>query len=65
MSAPIIVLFAGAEVPAIPLKKLPNGNWLMSSCVKHPRFDVGHQFETTQAELRGQIPEIDDALDTN
>lgn len=63
MSNPITVAFGGADVPAIPVKKLPSGNWLMISCVKHPRFDVGHQFEVTQAELKGQLPEVDDAVD--
>lgn len=63
MSNPITVSFAGVPVSAIPVKKLPSGNWIMISCVKHPRFEAGHQFEVTKAELKGQIPEIDDAVE--
>lgn len=63
MSDPIKVTFAGVEVTGIPVKKLPSGNWIMLSCSRHPRFDVGHQFEVTQAELQGQIPEVGDAVE--
>lgn len=60
---PIRVRFAGEIISATPLKKLPNGNWHMASCVKHPRFDVGHLIEITPAEFIDQIPEGSDAVD--
>jgi hypothetical protein len=63
MTDPLRVRFSGAVISATPLKKLPNGNWLMSSCVKHPRFDVGHLIEITTAEFVDPIPEVKDAVD--
>lgn len=62
---PINVKFAGEVISAVPLKKLPNGNWLMSSCVKqrHLRFDVGHLIEITPQELVDPIPEVIHAVD--
>lgn len=66
MTDPLRVKFAGEIISAMPVQKLPNGNWLMSSCVKqrHLRFDVGHLIEITPAELIDPIPEITHAMDT-
>lgn len=63
MADPIRVRFAGQIISATPLQKLPNGNWQMASCVKQPRFDVGHLIEITPAEFVDKAPEGIDALD--
>jgi hypothetical protein len=65
VTGPVRVTFCGDVISAIPLKKLPNGNWLMSSCVKHrfERFDVGHLIEISPQELIDQPPEVTNAVE--
>lgn len=65
MTDPIRVSCCGEIVSATPLKKLPNGNWLMTACSKHrfERFDIGHLIEVTPKELIDPLPEMKDAIE--
>jgi len=62
MTEPVRVRFAGAQISATPIQKLPDGSWIMRSCVKHPRFDVGHVIQIMPGEFIDPIPEEQNAV---
>lgn len=63
MTNPLRVKFAGTVISATPVRKLEDGSWLMASCVKHPRFDIGHTISIPEADFVDPVPEVSDAVD--
>lgn len=54
---PVICKFGNEKISAVPIRKLPNGNWLMTSMVKHFRFDIGHEIEVPAADILDKLEE--------
>lgn len=63
MTDPVRVTFAGVQISATPVEKLPDGSWFMRSCVKHDRFDIGHLIRIMPGEFIDPIQEDPNAMD--